>query len=162
MEAQVELGFVTQLGISNLHDVRRFERIYEEAAVKPRVLQNRFSPQLGHDAEIRLFCQKHGVVYQPFWVLSANGQQLQLPVHKSNIAALPLYPTHCMICAQEIAGRDGGGPRAPRRALCGSQPVRRAHDNSSLSHFPAMTLPSWLCRAARNRHCHAIEQASRR
>ena len=47
MEAQVELGFVTQLGISNLHDVRRFERIYEEAAVKPRVLQNRFSPQLG-------------------------------------------------------------------------------------------------------------------
>ena len=47
MERQVELGFVTQLGISNLHDVRRFERIYEEAAVKPRVLQNRFSPQLG-------------------------------------------------------------------------------------------------------------------
>ena len=32
MERQVELGFVTQLGISNLHDVRRFERIYEEAA----------------------------------------------------------------------------------------------------------------------------------
>ena len=108
MEAQVELGFVTQLGISNLHDVRRFERIYEEAAVKPRVLQNRFSPQLGarsasklpirvdvtlprpagHDAEIRLFCQMHGVIYQPFWVLSANGQQLQLPVHKSNFAAL--------------------------------------------------------------------------
>ena len=27
MERQVELGFVTQLGISNLHDVRRFERI---------------------------------------------------------------------------------------------------------------------------------------
>ena len=79
MERQVELGFVTQLGISNLHDVRRFERIYEEAAVKPRVLQNRFSPQLGHDAEIRLFCQKHGVVYQPFWVLSANGQQLKSP-----------------------------------------------------------------------------------
>ena len=65
MERQVELGFVTQLGISNLHDVRRFERIYEEAAVKPRVLQNRFSPQLGHDAEIRLFCQRHGVIYQP-------------------------------------------------------------------------------------------------
>ena len=26
----------------------------------------------------------------------------------------------------------------------------------------AMTLPCWLRRAARNRHCHAIEQASRR
>jgi len=30
------------------------------------------------------------------------------------------------------------------------------------SHFSAMTLPCWLRRAARNRHCHAIEQASRR
>ena len=122
MERQVELGFVTQLGISNLHDVRRFERIYQEAAVKPRVLQNRFSPQLGHDAEIRIFCQRHGIIYQPFWVLSANGQQLQLPVHKSNIAALPLYPTHCMICAQEIAGRDGGGPGSSSRA--GAGPVQ--------------------------------------
>ena len=79
MEAQVELGFVTQLGISNLHDVRRFERIYDEASVKPRVLQNRFSPQLGHDAEIRIFCQRHNVIYQPSWVLSANGQQLKSP-----------------------------------------------------------------------------------
>ena len=34
--------------------------------------------------------------------------------------------------------------------------------NSSLSHFSAMTRPSWLGRAARNRHRHAIEQASRR
>ena len=35
-------------------------------------------------------------------------------------------------------------------------------NNSSLSHFAAMTRPSWLGRAARNRHRHAIEQASRR
>jgi len=37
-----------------------------------------------------------------------------------------------------------------------------APDNSSLSHFSAMTPPCWLRRAARNRHRHAIEQASRR
>jgi len=37
-----------------------------------------------------------------------------------------------------------------------------APDNSSLSHFSAMTWSSWLGRAARNRHRHAIEQASRR
>ena len=46
-------------------------------------------------------------------------------------------------------------------ALCGNQPVVGA-DNSSLSHFSAMTRPSWLGRAAGNRHRHAIEQASRR
>ena len=32
-----------------------------------------------------------------------------------------------------------------------------APDNSSLSHFSAMTRPSWLCRAVRKRHHHAIE-----
>ena len=37
-----------------------------------------------------------------------------------------------------------------------------APDNSSLSHFSAMTRPSWLVRAVRNRHRHAIEQAPRR
>ena len=41
-------------------------------------------------------------------------------------------------------------------------PVCRVPDISSLSHFSAMTRPSWLRRAARNRHRHAIEQASRR
>ena len=35
-------------------------------------------------------------------------------------------------------------------------------DNSSLSHFSATTWPRWLRRAVRNRHRHAIEQASRR
>ena len=37
-----------------------------------------------------------------------------------------------------------------------------APDKSSLSHFSAMTRPSWLGRAVRNRHRHAIEQAARR
>ena len=46
--------------------------------------------------------------------------------------------------------------------LCGNQPVRRVHDNFSLSHFSAITRPFWLGRAVRNRHRHAIEQASRR
>jgi hypothetical protein len=50
------------------------------------------------------------------------------------------------------------------RALCGNQPVAAsgAPDNSSLSHFSAMAWPRWFRRAARNRHRHAIEQASRR
>ena len=37
-----------------------------------------------------------------------------------------------------------------------------APENSSLSHFSAMTRPSWLGRAEKSRHRHAIEQASRR
>ena len=34
--------------------------------------------------------------------------------------------------------------------------------NQCVGSFPAMTRPTWLGRAARNRHRHAIEQASRR
>ena len=37
-----------------------------------------------------------------------------------------------------------------------------APDNSSLSHFSAMTRLSWLDRAVRNSPRHAVEQASRR
>ena len=37
---------------------------------------------------------------------------------------------------------------------------REYYLNSSLSHFSDMTLPCWLRRAVRNRHRHAIEQAS--
>ena len=42
-------------------------------------------------------------------------------------------------------------------ALCRNQPVRRVNDISSLSRFSAMTRPSWLRRAVRNRHHHAID-----
>ena len=38
----------------------------------------------------------------------------------------------------------------------------RCTNKSSLSHFPAMTRLFWLGRAVRNRHRHAIEQASHR
>ena len=46
-------------------------------------------------------------------------------------------------------------------AVWKSTSVSGAPDNSSLSHFSAMTLPCWLGRVVRNRHRHAIEQASR-
>jgi hypothetical protein len=54
----------------------------------------------------------------------------------------------------------GGGKKL--KAVWKSTSVSDAPDNSSLSHSSAMTRPTWLGRAARNRHRHAIEQASRR
>ena len=49
-----------------------------------------------------------------------------------------------------------------RKPAWKSNKASGAPDDSSLSHFSAMTRPSWLGRAVRNRHRHAIEQASRR
>ena len=50
----------------------------------------------------------------------------------------------------------------PSIAVWKSTSASGAPDNSSLSHFSAMTRPPLLGRAARNRHLHAVEQASRR
>jgi len=77
MEQAVAEGAVGQLGISNCYDLHRFERLYEAAAVKPRVLQNRFYEQSGYDRELRAFCLAHNVVYQTFWTLTANPKALR-------------------------------------------------------------------------------------
>jgi hypothetical protein len=72
------------------------------------------------------------------------------PVAEAEDAWVGDYSDVVANAAAGVASPVGGND------LCGNQPVRRVHDNSSLSHFSAMT------RSVMNRHCHAIEQASRR
>uniref|UniRef100_A0A7S4RR86 NADP-dependent oxidoreductase domain-containing protein n=1 Tax=Alexandrium monilatum TaxID=311494 RepID=A0A7S4RR86_9DINO len=71
-ERAVEAGTVGQLGISNCYDLDTFQSLYEAAAVKPRVLQNRFYTDSGYDVALREYCARAGVVYQTFWTLTAN------------------------------------------------------------------------------------------
>uniref|UniRef100_A0A0G4I877 NADP-dependent oxidoreductase domain-containing protein n=1 Tax=Chromera velia CCMP2878 TaxID=1169474 RepID=A0A0G4I877_9ALVE len=73
-------GKVRQLGISNIYDPDRLKSLYEEAEVKPSVVQNRFYPDTGYDAEIRSFCLQKGIFYQSFWTLTANPHFLKHPV----------------------------------------------------------------------------------
>eukprot|EP00966_Prymnesium_polylepis_P185176 4291820-Prymnesium_polylepis.1 len=72
MEAAHAAGRVRSLGLSNCYDAREFQRIYHEATVKPKVLQNRFYRDSGYDTELRQFCAANGVQYQSFWTLTAN------------------------------------------------------------------------------------------
>ena len=62
-------------------------------------------------------------------------------------------------CQSTQSTRSGFGWPPP---VWKSTSASGAPDNSSLSHFSAMTRPTWLGRAARNWYRHAIEQASRR
>ena len=90
------------------------------------------------------------------------------------IADLVFYATAACMFAQvnyELTEREKAGtlgaPRGGGQAMTAPNCVEinqcvGCTDNSTLSHFSAMTRPSWLGRAARNRHRHAIEQASRR
>eukprot|EP00908_Phaeocystis_cordata_P007659 Transcript_18312.p2 GENE.Transcript_18312~~Transcript_18312.p2 ORF type:complete len:332 (-),score=134.91 Transcript_18312:938-1861(-) len=79
MEKSVAQGKARTLGLSNCYDVAAFRRLYEEAEVKPSVLQNRFYERSAYDAELRAACDAHGVRYQSFWTLTANKEKLGAP-----------------------------------------------------------------------------------
>lgn len=72
MEEIVLNGGAKQLGISNCYELGMLKRLYEEAKVKPAVLQNRFYADTSYDTEIRAFCNEKGIRYQSFWSLTAN------------------------------------------------------------------------------------------
>ncbi len=76
MEKLVRMGYVKQLGISNCYNLKQLQSVYDAAAVKPAVLQNRFYAQTGYDRELRAFCSEQGMIYQSFWTLTANPQIL--------------------------------------------------------------------------------------
>ena len=69
---------------------------------------------------------------------------------------------HLGVVGMPYGALGGGALTGKYQAVWKSTSVSGAPDNSSLSHFSAMTRPSWLGRAVRNEHHHAIEQASRR
>jgi diketogulonate reductase-like aldo/keto reductase len=63
---------VGQLGISNCYDLDVLVYLYNNAKVKPSVIQNRFYAQSGYDKDIRKFCLEKGIIYESFWSLTAN------------------------------------------------------------------------------------------
>lgn len=77
MEKIAHEGGALRLGISNCYDEELFLRLYEDAEVKPAILQNRFYDQSGYDTELRKICADRGVVYQSFWSLTANPHLLR-------------------------------------------------------------------------------------
>ncbi len=71
-ETFYESGKVKQLGLSNCYDLKVLQKLYDEATIKPTILQNRFYDQTNYDTEIRAWCAHHNITYQSFWTLTAN------------------------------------------------------------------------------------------
>ncbi len=65
-------GGARQLGISNCYDIEVIRTLYADADVKPAIVQNRFYQETDYDAQLRHWCDNHGVIYQSFWTLTAN------------------------------------------------------------------------------------------
>jgi diketogulonate reductase-like aldo/keto reductase len=78
METLQRAGATQDLGISNVA-LDQLEELWDRAAVRPRFVQNRCFASTGWDREIRAFCRDHGIVYQAFSLLTANGNELRQP-----------------------------------------------------------------------------------
>lgn len=73
-------GVIHRLGISNCYELDDFKLIFNDAIIKPSVLQNRFYAQTEYDKEIRAFCYEKNISYQGFWTLTANPNILSNPL----------------------------------------------------------------------------------
>lgn len=72
MEEIFRSGGARQIGISNCYDLELLKRLYDDAQIKPAVVQNRFYAESGYDIELRQWCDEVGIRYQSFWSLTAN------------------------------------------------------------------------------------------
>lgn len=62
---------IRSLGISNV-TLPVLEILYQEASIKPSVVQNRFYAKTRFDVPIRNFCKERGIMYQSFWTLTGD------------------------------------------------------------------------------------------
>ena len=77
METIYTTGKTHRLGISNCYDLNLLQFLYEQADVKPSIVQNRFYLDTDYDIELRRWCNDNHIVYQSFWTLTANPHVLK-------------------------------------------------------------------------------------
>ena len=73
MEGLYKTGKTKMIGISNVM-AGQLAQLCEEANIKPMVVQNRCYAVLGWDKQVRDVCRTHGIIYQGFSLLTANGE----------------------------------------------------------------------------------------
>jgi len=72
MEDIFKAGQARQLGISNCYNLAEMKAIYNDAEVKPAIVQNRFYRETHYDKKLRHWCNENNIIFQSFWSLTAN------------------------------------------------------------------------------------------
>lgn len=72
MEKIHQDGHAKQLGISNCYDLAILMYLYDNATIKPTIVQNRFYQDTHYDQSLRAWCKDKYLCYQSFWTLTAN------------------------------------------------------------------------------------------
>lgn len=85
-------GTFKRIGLSNVYEIDVLKKIYNDAIIKPTVLQNRFYKDNGYDKEIRKFCKQNKIQYQSFWTLSHNKELIDSDEIKALSAELNVSP----------------------------------------------------------------------
>ncbi|GKY91621.1 hypothetical protein MPSEU_000134000 [Mayamaea pseudoterrestris] len=96
MESLVDENKVRNIGVSNLYDVEFFKAFYEKARIKPWAVQNRFYAKTNFDTDLRAFLKSEDIIYQPFWILSANKDALTTEIAEVMANAKGLTPQTLM------------------------------------------------------------------
>jgi len=78
IEAIYKSGRAGMIGISNVNPLQ-LSALIEKADIKPMAVQNRCFANRGWDRDVRRICQKHGIMYQGFSLLTANPYVLRRP-----------------------------------------------------------------------------------
>merc|ERR1712150_205651 len=71
-EEEVRLGNARQLGIANTPSFLEVRRIYEEATIKPAVVQQALYSTKGFEHEMREWCDNNGILYQSYFEITGG------------------------------------------------------------------------------------------
>jgi len=91
MEELQRAGKTRLVGVSNVA-LDQLEELWEFAAVKPAIVQNRCFARTRWDADVRAFCRDHGIVYQGFSLLTANVTELRHPAFREIVSRTRATP----------------------------------------------------------------------
>lgn len=82
IEDHFHAGKTRIIGVSNV-GTDQLAELVTKAKTKPMVVQNRCYAVLGWDEEVRAICREHGIIYQGFSLLTANGRWMSEPSVRS-------------------------------------------------------------------------------
>jgi len=82
MEALYQSGQTKMIGISNV-GAAQLQELCDKATVRPMMVQNRCFASVAWDRQVRTICQRYGVIYQGFSLLTANREVIAAPEVRS-------------------------------------------------------------------------------
>ena len=127
LEKYVEKGTIRYLGMTNIHDIDYLKRFYDEAKVKPSIIQNRFHSNRNFDVSMDKFFRQYDIQIQRFWVLTGNGRAVFKNAEMAKRKALT--PPQLMIAFVMSLG----GEKKSSTVLVGTHDIQHLKEDLTVS-----------------------------